>query len=126
MKQSQFDPTLKEHFTENEARNWIRHLEKIIETLDGRLKKAREKTARMADRNTYHSRMAKRYKAANDFLQLRTDQLLAFIENNGLTPPPSPENEYKRSPDKLDDSPDGVVDPPLVIGDVPDGDVPTP
>lgn len=45
MKQSQYDPTLKEHFTEEEARRWIRHLEKIIESYEKKEKYRKEKNA---------------------------------------------------------------------------------
>lgn len=60
MKQSQFDPTLKDHFTENEARQWIQHLEKIIESLEKREKIAKAKNLKFAVTNTELRRKFKR------------------------------------------------------------------
>lgn len=50
MKQSKYDPTLKEHFSEEEARRWIRHLEKVIDSLEHQKQFEIEKRRSMYDR----------------------------------------------------------------------------
>lgn len=69
MKQSQYDPTLKAYFTQEEARQWIRHLEKIIESLEKKLKVAGSKNLESVKRNTELRRKYKRLIAKIEFLQ---------------------------------------------------------
>lgn len=69
MKQSKYDPTLKEHFSEEEARRWIRHLEKIIEQYENREKYAKEKNARFTERHMQTKRKLARLITHLEFLQ---------------------------------------------------------
>ena len=69
MKQSEHDPTLKEHFSEEEARQWIRHLEKVIESLEQKIKKAKENNEKFIEKNTYYRRKYNRIIAHFEFLQ---------------------------------------------------------
>lgn len=75
MKQSQFDPTLKDHFTENEARQWIRHLEKIIESIEKREKTAKAKNLKFAVTNTELRRKFKRLMFKMTVLQERHPEI---------------------------------------------------
>lgn len=75
MKQSQYDPTLKDHFTENEARDWIRHLEKIIESLENREKVAKTKNKRFCLINTELRRKYKRLMFKMQVLQERHPEI---------------------------------------------------
>lgn len=124
MEQSRHDPTLKEHFTENEARRWIRHLEKVIESKEKKLKKNGERTANLQQHLNYYRNKYRRILARLQFLQEQHPNIDFGVDD--FVQKYFKEAGRKESPDKLDDSSDGVVDPPLVIGDVPDGDVPTP
>ena len=69
MKQSEHDPTLKEHFTEDEARMWIRHLEKIIESLEKKAKASAERSAQQSEKAKYYRDKIKRLEARIDFLE---------------------------------------------------------
>ena len=69
MNKSEHDPTLKEHFSENEARQWIRHLEKIIENLENREKKRKEKNALFTEKHQFLKLKLKRIIAHFEFLQ---------------------------------------------------------
>ena len=66
---SQYDPTLKEHFTEEEARRWIRHLEKIIESHENRWIETKQKNYKLAEKNTHLQRKIKRLVEKLRFLQ---------------------------------------------------------
>ena len=87
MNQSEHDPTLRDHFSEDEARQWIRHLERVAETQENKKKIACEKNKQLAEKNTYLSRKCRRLEASVEYLQQHIRQLLAFIRANGLTPP---------------------------------------
>lgn len=65
MKQSKNDPTLRSHFTEEEARQWIRHLERVIERLEAKDKKRLELQSKL----TYYRRKYRRFFARVEFLQ---------------------------------------------------------
>lgn len=69
MKQSEYDPTLREHFTEKEARNWIRHLEKVIESLELKLKRAKGLNGKFSAKNTALNRKYKRLMIHIEYLQ---------------------------------------------------------
>ena len=69
MKQSENDPTIKEHFTENEARNHIRHLNNVIASLENKLRVSGEKNAMLAEKHTIVKRKLKRLIAHVEFLQ---------------------------------------------------------
>lgn len=75
MKQSQYDPTLKDHFTENEARRWIRHLEKIIESLEKREKEAKARNANFSRLNTELKRKIRRFIFRMQVLQERHPEI---------------------------------------------------
>lgn len=75
MKQSQHDPTLKEYSTEREIRQWIRHLEKIIEDLERREKAAKLKNATFAEKNTQLRRKYKRLITRVRFLQKKYPEI---------------------------------------------------
>lgn len=90
MNQSEHDPTLLDHFSEEKARQWIRHLERVAETQENKKKIACEKNKQLAEKNTFLSRKCRRLEASVEYLQQRIQQLLAFIRDNGLTPPEQP------------------------------------
>ena len=66
---SEHDPTTKEHLTEEEARSWIRHLEKVIEKQEDRTIKAKQRNAYFAEKNTSMRRKIKRLVEKLRFLQ---------------------------------------------------------
>ena len=66
---SEHDPTTKEHFTEEEARQWIRHLEKVIESQENKAIKAKQRNAYFAEKNTSMRRKIKRLIEKLRFLQ---------------------------------------------------------
>ena len=69
MKQSENDPTLREHFTEREARDWIRHLEKIIDSQEDKIKRKKGVNREFAEINTKLRRKYKRLLAHVEYLQ---------------------------------------------------------
>lgn len=69
MKQSQYDPTLKEHFTEAEARRYIHHLKNVIASLENKLRISGEKNAMFADKHTQTKRKLKRLITHLEYLQ---------------------------------------------------------
>lgn len=75
MKLSQYDPTLKDHFTENEARRWIRHLENIIESLEKKEKVAKSKNVSLCVINTELRRKYKRLMFKMQVLQERHPEI---------------------------------------------------
>lgn len=82
MKQSPHDPTLKEHFGETEARQWIRHLERIIEMLERKLARSGEKNRYLVEKSTFRNRQNKRLKI---HIQSLEDQIEALT---GVRPLP--------------------------------------
>ena len=87
MEKPQNNQTHDEILTPSEAKRKIRLLEDKITHLEARLKKSGENTMRMAEKNTQHSRKAKRLEARVTFLEKRVTQLEDFIRENGLEPP---------------------------------------
>jgi predicted nuclease with TOPRIM domain len=87
MNQSQHDPTLKVYFTQDEARQWIRHLEKIVDNEKTKNKKLHESNAKLDERFKHFSAKCKRLDFQNEYLENRVKQLEEFISSNGLEPP---------------------------------------
>lgn len=73
MKQSQYDPTLKEHFSEEEARRWIRHLEKLVDAYEEKYKNqkkfSKEKGIELRGKLDYYRKKYLRIITHLEFLQ---------------------------------------------------------
>ena len=87
MNQSPNDPTLKDYFTQDEARRWIRHLEKIVDKEKEYQKKIHERNAKLQERFVHFNKKSRRLEFQNEFLTKRVTQLEEFIRENGLEPP---------------------------------------
>lgn len=86
--------------------NYTKSLEKYIDALKEDLARRKLVNIRQSENLVETRRKCKRLQATIDYLQ---EQLAKY-----------------KSANEFNDSPDGIIDPTLVIGDVPDGDVPTP